>query len=217
MSAVDTALQKPKLRGVSHEIAFYVSLCAGIALALNVPPSIRATTIVYAASLAFLFGVSALYHRPTWSPRARAWMRRLDHAAIYVLIAGTFTPFSNALDPDSARTLLVVAWGGATAGFFQSLFWAHAPKPVSAVLYVALGWAILPFMSRIAAVTGATGIVLMAAGGVTYTVGAIIYAMKRPNPVPGWFGYHEVFHALVVVAAALHFGSVLTVLSPLAP
>lgn len=199
-------LEKPKLRGVSHEIAFYLSLCAILVLSLRTPTTrTLVATLVYGGCLAFLFGASALYHRPTWTPQARARMRRVDHAAIYLLIAGTITPFALSLDADSARQMLLVAWGGAAGGVLQCLFWPNAPKPVATVLYLMLGWSIVPFLSRIEAVAGVNALMLLAAGGLAYTVGAVVYAVRRPNPLPTWFGYHEIFHALVVVAASLHF------------
>lgn len=197
--------RRPLLRGVSHEIAFYVAVVAGLALVAAAPPGARVRVAVYAASLATLLGVSALYHRHDWAPAPRAVMRRLDHAAIFLLIAGTYTPFSLLLAPTHAHVLLAVAWGGATAGILQVLFWPKAPKPVIALIYVAFGWTAMPLMPVIGAAIGAGRLALFAAGGVAYSVGALVYARRRPNPFPRVFGYHEIFHALVVLAAVLHF------------
>ncbi|MBF5045698.1 hemolysin III family protein [Aggregicoccus sp. 17bor-14] len=202
---------KPLLRGVSHQAAASVALGAGAVLVALAPTApARAAALVYALSLVAMFAVSALYHRPTWSPRARARMRRLDHATIFVLIAGTFTPFAVlGLGGSAATTLLAVAWGGALLGLLQSLFWVHAPKPVSALLYLALGWAISPYFGALRAAVGTRALGLLLAGGVAYSVGALVYALRRPNPFPRVFGYHEVFHALVIVASVCHFAAVL--------
>ena len=208
MNAAAPPPPKPTLRGVSHEIGFYVALVAGVALVVWSPPLARVQAAVYAGSLATLLGVSALYHRPTWAPAQRRWLRRLDHAAIFVLIAGTATPFSLLLPAGSARALLAIAWGGTTAGVLQAMLWVDAPKPLIAALYLALGWAIAPFVPALAGSLGRAQIALLFAGGVAYSVGAVVYARRRPNPAPLVFGYHEIFHALVLVAAVLHFVAV---------
>ncbi|WP_243337392.1 PAQR family membrane homeostasis protein TrhA [Anaeromyxobacter soli] len=199
------AAEKPLLRGVSHEIAAFVALAAWIALALVSPSArARAAANVYGASLFTLFAVSALYHRPTWPPRARRWMRRLDHSAIFLLIAGTYTPFCLVLGGARGEALLVIAWGGAALGILQSILWVRAPKPLIAVIYVLLGWVILPVMPALVARLGPGAIALLGAGGIAYSLGAVVYATRRPDPFPRVFGYHEIFHALVVVAAGLH-------------
>ncbi len=200
---------KPRLRGVSHQIACFVALVAGALLYVATPVGeARRSVAVYTLSLATLFGVSAAYHRPHWQPRARQWMRRLDHAAIFVFIAGTYTPLSLALPPAQGATLRAVVWGGALAGVLQSLLWVTAPKPLIAVIYVVLGWSIAPYVREVYAAVGATPLALVLGGGVVYSLGAVVYAKKRPDPVPAVFGYHEVFHALVIVAAMLHFVAV---------
>jgi hemolysin III len=197
---------KPLLRGVSHEIAAGVALAAWIALAVLAPGARgRAAANVYGASLFTLFAVSALYHRPTWPPRARAFMRRLDHSAIFVLIAGTYTPFCLLLGGARGAGLLAFVWTGAALGVLQSILWVHAPRAVVAALTVALGWVVVPVLPALRGLLGAPGVALLAGGGVLYTLGAVIYASRRPDPFPRVFGYHEVFHALVIVAAALHF------------
>jgi hemolysin III len=200
---------KPLLRGVSHEIAAFAALAAWIALAV-LAPSVRgrAAANVYGASLFTLFLVSAVYHRTDWAPRARAWMRRLDHSAIFLLIAGTYTPVCLLLPRASGRPLLAIVWGGAALGIVQSVLWVHAPKPLVAAIYVALGWALLPVLPTVREVLGAPALGLLAGGGAAYTVGAIVYAVQRPDPFPRVFGYHEVFHALVIAAAACHFAVV---------
>lgn len=196
---------KPLLRGVSHELAAGVALAAWIALAV-LAPSQRALAAanVYGASLFALFAVSALYHRPTWPQRARLWLRRLDHSAIFLLVAGTYTPFCLVLGGARGDWLLAVVWGGATLGILQSVLWVRAPKPLVAAVYVLLGWVILPVLPALVALLGPGAVALLAAGGLTYSLGAVVYAARRPDPFPRVFGYHEVFHALVVVAAGLH-------------
>jgi hemolysin III len=204
-------LVKPRLRGVSHQWAFFVSCAIGAALVAAAPsgtPRLAAT--IYAVSVAVLFGVSALYHRITWaSAAARRWMRRLDHSAIFVLIAGTYTPFALlVLDGPIATVILVVVWAGALGGILLKLVWIDAPKLITAIVYVALGWVAVAAFPDLIDELGLTGTALVVAGGLLYTAGALVYAFKRPDPVPTVFGYHEVFHALVIVAAALQYAVV---------
>jgi hemolysin III len=201
---------KPKLRGVLHQWAACGALCAGAVL-VALAPSPRAAAAVgaFAGSLVALFAVSAVYHRVDWSAAARARMRRLDHASIFVLIAGTYTPIAVlALPRDSGHSLLIAAWGAALLGILQSLFWIRAPKAISALLAVAVGWTIIPYLGAARASLSTLELSLIAAGGIAYTAGAIAYALKRPNPYPEILGYHEVFHALTIVGAALHFAVV---------
>jgi hemolysin III len=204
-------LVKPRLRGVSHQWAFFVSCAIGAALVVAAPsgtPRLAAT--IYAVSVAALFGVSALYHRITWaSAAARRWMRRLDHSAIFVLIAGTYTPFALlVLDGPIATVILVVVWAGALGGILLKLVWIDAPKLITAIVYVALGWVAVAAFPDLIDELGLTGTALVVAGGLLYTAGALVYAFRRPDPVPTVFGYHEVFHALVIVAAALQYAVV---------
>jgi hemolysin III len=201
-------LGKPRLRGVSHQWAFYVSLALGAALvAAAEAGQPRLAAAVYAVSVAALFGTSALYHRITWaSQAARRWMKRLDHSMIFFLIAGTYTPFALlVLDGTLATVILLVVWTGALAGIVMKLVWIDAPKALVAILYLALGWVAVAAFPTMLDELGITGTVLVAVGGLLYTVGALVYAFQRPNPAPTVFGYHEVFHALVILAAALQY------------
>jgi hemolysin III len=204
---------KPLLRGVFHQVGFFVALVAGVALVLQAQgTSVKLACAAYAASLALLLGTSALYHRPTWSPRARARMRRADHSAIFVLIAGTYTPMAMVLPAASARTMLMVAWTGALLGVVRAVLWVNAPKWFVAVLALAMGWIALLYLPTIGSITGPAVLVWMGLGGVLYSIGAVIYAVRRPNPWPKTFGYHEIFHTLIIVAAACHFVSVVAAL-----
>jgi hemolysin III len=201
---------KPRLRGVSHQYAFFVALAAGAALVvLAQGAEARAAVGVYALSLAAMFGASALYHRIDWPPRASAWVRRLDHSMIYVLVAGTYTPFALlVLAPTMGWTILGVAWGGAVLGVAVSLLWIDAPRWLTALFYVALGWVGFVVMPQLWHRAGPLTVALLAAGGLLYTFGAVVYARQRPDPAPRIFGYHEVFHALVIAAAMAHFTAV---------
>jgi hemolysin III len=204
-------LVKPRLRGVSHQWAFFVSCAIGAALVIAAPAGTpRLAAAIYALSVSALFGVSALYHRITWaSATARRWMRRLDHSAIFVLIAGTYTPFALlVLDGGIATVILVVVWAGALGGILLKLVWIDAPKLLTAIVYVALGWVAVAAFPDLFEELGVTGSALVVAGGFLYTAGAVVYALKRPDPVPTVFGYHEVFHALVILAAALQYAVV---------
>lgn len=201
---------KPRWRGVLHQYAFFVAVGAGAMLVIAAEGGqARVAALVYAIGLAGLLGTSALYHRVTWrKPSARMWMRRLDHSMIFVLIAATVTPIAMLTLDDPTRTvLLAVAWGGTAAGVLLNLAWPTAPKWLSSAVYLAIGWSGAVAIPELAAyAVGA--LILVAIGGVLYTAGAIIYAVQRPNPAPRVFGYHEIFHALVVGAAALHFAAV---------
>jgi hemolysin III len=205
------AAVKPKLRGVSHEWAFFVSLFlgAGLIVAAKTPEATLAVAI-YAVSLSALLGTSALYHRVEWSrPHARRWMRRLDHSMIFFLIAGTYTPFALlVLDGPLADAILVVVWAGAIAGAIVEMIWIDHPKWVAALIYMSLGWVAAVAFPGLWDEMGIAGILLVAAGGLLYTAGAVVYATQRPNPNPRVFGYHEVFHLLVIAAAAAHFAAI---------
>ena len=202
---------KPRLRGVSHQWAFFVSVVTGVALVLAAPNG-RATAAVaiYAFSVAGLFGASALYHRINWSTTgARRWMRRLDHSMIFLLIAGTYTPFAVlALNGPLATAILIVVWAAALGGIVLKLAWIDAPKWLVALIYVAIGWVALAAFPQLLSKLGVTATAMVAAGGLLYTAGAVVYARQRPDPVPTVFGYHEIFHALVILAAALQYAVV---------
>ena len=201
-------LTKPRLRGVSHQWAFFVSVALGAALVIVAPSGQpRLAAAIYALSVAALFGTSALYHRITWaSHAARRWMRRLDHSMIFCLIAGTYTPFALlVLEGDLATVILIVVWAGALAGVLMKLVWIDAPKALVAVTYIMLGWVAVAAFPDMIERLGVTASVLVAVGGLLYTLGALVYAFQRPNPAPSVFGYHEVFHALVILAAALQY------------
>lgn len=207
LGALNTPLVKPRLRGVLHQYAFFVSLALGVSLVVLAPAGrAKLAAAIYAVAVSGLLGTSALYHRVTWSNRVRAWMRRLDHSMIFVLIAGTYTPFALlVLSGTLARAILIVVWAGAAAGVVLKLAWITAPRWVTAAVYVALGWVAIAAMPDLASALGAAAVALVMAGGVLYTAGAVIYALKRPDPAPTVFGYHEIFHVLVVAAAAAHF------------
>src|SRR6185369_14650159 len=207
---------KPRLRGVMHQYAFFVSLVSGGVL-LALAPTRRALAVaaIYGLSVSALFGASALYHRITWSAARRRWMARLDHSMINVLIAGTFTPFGVlALSGTLAVVLLVVVWSGALAGIALHLVWIDVPKWLSALLYVLLGWVGVAAMPQLVVQAGWPPTLLLFIGGLVYSAGALVYALRRPDPVPAVFGYHEVFHALVVVAALTHYVAVLMTVLP---
>jgi hemolysin III len=173
-------------------------------------------TWIYAAALAAMFGVSALYHRVDWrSTRVRTWMRRLDHSTILLLIAGTYTPFALlAFEGAVADAVLVTVWVGAAAGLVLNLAWIDAPKWLVAIVFVALGWVgVIAFPQMID--LGIAPATLILAGGALYTLGAVTYALRRPNPAPAVFGYHEIFHLLVIGAAATHFVAIAAFVLPL--
>jgi hemolysin III len=198
---------KPRLRGVSHQYAFFISLGCGVALILGASDGkARLAASVYAVAVSALLGTSALYHRVTWRPNARRWMRRLDHSMIFVLIAGTYTPVALlALKGSLASTILIVLWAGALGGVVFKLLWIDAPKWLLAGVYVALGLVSAAVFGQLPAAIGWLGVAGLATGGLLYVLGAIVYASGRPNPWPKVFGYHEIFHALVIAAAALQY------------
>jgi len=202
---------KPTLRGVLHHWAAFVAGGAGLVL-VGMSPTWRAALAsgVFALSLVMLFTVSATYHLVNWTPPARAWMRKADHASIFILIAGTYTPVALlALPPSVGTRLSWIVWGGATLGVLKSLFWAHSSKVITAALAVAVGWSIVPYIGEVRQSVAPGIIALVAAGGIAYTLGAVAYATKRPDLKPGVFGYHELFHACTLVGAGLHFIAVL--------
>ena len=208
---ITASSEKPLLRGFSHQLAAFAALAAGALLVAASPTALAAiASVVYGATLALMFGASAAYHRGSWGPVASARMRRLDHAAIFLIIAGTYTPLCLlGIGGASGTRLLLIAWTGALAGILRATLWVHAPRALSAILYVALGWIVLGYLPELRAGAGLAGMVLLGIGGLLYTVGAVIYALRRPDPWPKVFGYHEIFHALVIAASLCHFVVVL--------
>lgn len=205
------AAVKPKLRGVSHQWAFVVSLFLGAALIVAADTAQATLAVaIYAVSLSALLGTSALYHRVDWRrPEMRRWMRRLDHSMIFFLIAGTYTPIALlALDGPLADAILLVVWIGAIAGAVVEMIWIDHPKWVAALIYMALGWVAAVAFPGLWDEMGLAGVLLIALGGLLYTAGAVVYATQRPDPNPRVFGYHEVFHLFVILAAAAHFAAV---------
>ena len=211
-------LVKPRLRGVFHEVAFFGSLATGVSLIWAAPTAgSKAIMAVYALAITSLFGVSALFHRHTWGPVGRRRMRRLDHSTIFIAIAGSYTAVAGiALTGWARTTVLCVVWGGAAIGITLRQVWLDAPKWVIALPYVVVGWAALAVLPQLFHVLGVVGFILLLCGGVAYSTGAVVYAMKRPNPVPGVLGYHEVFHGFTIVGAVLHFIVIAFFVLPLA-
>jgi hemolysin III len=205
------AAVKPKLRGVSHECAFFLSLGFGVALiVLAKTPKATLAVAIYAISLSALFGTSALYHRVDWKrPNVRLWMRRLDHSMIFFLIAGTYTPFALlVLHGILASAILVVVWAGAIAGAVVEMVWINHPKWASVLIYMSISWVAVVAFPELWSAMGVGGALLVAGGGLLYTAGAVVYATQRPNPSPAIFGYHEIFHLFVIAAAIAHFSAI---------
>ncbi len=197
----------PRLRGVIHAYAFWFALAAGALLVvLAQGERARGAAAVYALGLCGLFAGSALYHRWRWNPRWRPLLRRVDHSTIFLFIAATYTPVALlVLHGPLATVVLIVAWAGALGGILFSLAWITAPRALVAATYVGLGWVAVVVTPQLIDRAGIAPTILIAAGGLLYTVGATVYAFKRPNPWPATFGFHEVFHTLVTTAALVHF------------
>lgn len=195
---------KPLFRGWQHLIATPLSLAASIVVTVLAPTSAtRLASAVYLVCSLLLFGISATYHCFYWANGWDKFWQRLDHSNIFLLIAGTYTPLCVALLPLADTTfVLSLVWGGAGAGIVFSLFWPDAPRWLTVLCYVALGWVAIWYIPKLWAAGGARVVILIAAGGVLYTIGAVIYALKRPNPSPKWFGFHEIFHTFTVLAWA---------------
>jgi hemolysin III len=208
--AATVAELKPRLRGWLHAYAAAISIATGAALiavaaALRGGP-VATTTSIYCATVTMLFGTSALYHRVNWGPAAHRLMKRLDHSMIFVFIAGTYTPIAALTLPrNSAIAVLVAVWTGALFGVGLQTAWPSSPRWLSAPCYIALGWVAVFVMPQLLHNAGVAVFVLIVAGGAVYTVGGVVYALKRPNPVPGVFGFHEVFHLCTLVAALCHY------------
>jgi len=197
---------KPKLRGWLHAAIVPLTLAAGIVLiALSPTLSTRVGSTVYAVTALSLFGVSAVYHRGTWSPRAHAFLKRLDHSNIFLLIAGSYTPFTLILLQGTERILLLsIVWGGALLGVFFRIFWTNAPRWLYTPIYIALGWAAV-FWAEDFTHAGPAVAALVVTGGILYTLGGIVYAAKWPDPFPKWFGFHEIFHVFTIAAFVCHY------------
>jgi hemolysin III len=201
------AFDIPRMRGVTHAYAFWCALvAAGLLVALAPGGAPRVAAAIYGVGLCALFGGSGLYHRWRWNPRWRPVLRRIDHSTIYVFIAATYTPVAVlVLDGTMRWAVLATVWVGAAAGVTFSVAWISAPRALCAGTYVALGWVALVCFPELWAALPVAPVVLIAAGGVLYTVGAVIFALGRPNPWPRTFGFHEIFHVFVILAAAAHF------------
>lgn len=200
---------RPHLRGWLHAGAFPLVVLFGLAL-VTATPTLRGRIgmAIFVATACLLFGTSALYHRGRWTPGARKLLRRFDHANIFLIIAGTYSAFALALLPDGqARTLLLIMWISAVAGVLFKVFWVGAPRWLSTPIYIALGWVAVFYIEPFYRAGGALVLALIVLGGVLYTLGGIVYALRRPDPNPRWFGFHEIFHSLTIAAFAAHFAA----------
>jgi hemolysin III len=200
-------LEKPRLRGWLHAGTFPLALVGGIVLICLAPTAGAALACaVFAVSSWLLFGVSGIYHRGSWGPKWAAILRRFDHTNIFLIIAGTYTPLSvMLLSRHSATVLLTLVWAGALIGIGFRMFWLGAPRWVYVPCYIALGWAAMFYMPQFLHSGGVAVLVLIIVGGLLYSVGALFYALKRPNFSPRWFGFHELFHSFTVAAFACHY------------
>jgi hemolysin III len=200
---------KPRLRGVFHELGFYAALGLGVALVATAEGGrARVAAAVFSTSVIVCFGASALYHRPTWTPHVRAWLARLDHAGVYLLIAGSYTPFGLlVMSKEWAIPVLAIVWSGALAAILLKLLWVRSPKWLSATIGLGLGWVAVAAISQLLRLPLA-GVLLVAAGGLLYTGGAIVYIRRRPDPMPSVLGYHELFHVLTLAATGCLYASI---------
>ncbi|HVP66167.1 MAG TPA: hemolysin III family protein [Anaeromyxobacteraceae bacterium] len=209
--------EKPRLRGVSHQLAAIAAVPAVYWLVTSAPSGpARTGATVYGATLVALLSVSTFYHRVYWPSSIRHVIGRVDHSAIFLLIAGTYTPFCLLLGPGAGRNLLVSVWIAASLGILLVVFWPGMPKKLRSALYVLLGWFVFPTLPALHAALGDGALLLLFAGGFFYTVGAVIYAIRRPDPFPRVFGFHEIFHLFVIAAAVCHFFVVVTAIRALA-
>jgi len=206
---------RPRLRGVLHAIGAPIAVVLGLVLILLANTARERTGVaVYAASLIGLFTMSAIYHRGDWRPAVKGWLQRVDHSMIFILIAGTYTPFCLlVLAGSTSWIVLSIVWGGAILGVVTRLAWVNAPKALFVPFYLALGWVAITVAPALAAGASTATNVLLVVGGVLYRVGEIIFATRRPDPFPQVFGFHEVFHALTMAAAACHAAAIVLVLT----
>lgn len=198
---------RPLLRGVLHQAMFFVAVVVAPFLVVAADGTRRRlAAAAFSASVAACFGASALYHRVSWTPRVRPWMRRVDHAGIYLLIAGTYAPVSLLVLGGAWRpTILAIVWGGAALAIVLKFAWVAAPKWLAAAIGMALGWVAVVVVPQMVVLLNPAAFVLLVVGGLAYTAGAIVYARRRPDPVPAVFGYHELFHALTLLAVTCHY------------
>lgn len=198
---------KPLLRGVLHQCAFFLSLVVGALLVATASSdAARWSGLVFATSVTAMFGASALYHRGTWAPRKRQWLRRLDHAMIFLLIAGTYTPVGLLILSGAWQVVvLTVVWTGAACAILIRLLWTDGPRWIAVAIAVGLGWVAVLVLPQLVRGIAPAGVALLLTGGLLYTLGSLVYARKRPNPLPAVYGFHEVFHTLVIAAAACQY------------
>jgi hemolysin III len=197
---------RPLLRGVLHEIGLIAACVVGTLLIVGVDAGRVPEAAVFASSVVACLTISTLYHRIVWTPRLRYWMRRLDHVGIYLLIAGTYTPVGLiSLHGATQVVVLALVWSGTAVAVLLELCWRRAPRWLTVPIAIALGWAGVVALPQLEAHAGTAAVVLLCAGGIAYTAGAVVYAAKRPDPVPHVFGYHELFHALTLVAIACQY------------
>ena len=204
---------KPHLRGWLHAGMAPISVVLGIVLVALSPPPYRWAAALYSVTAVMLFGTSALYHRFNWKPRTKILLKRLDHSNIFLIIAGSYTPFAVVLlPPNQEKVLLILVWSGALAGVLFRVFWVGAPRWLYTPIYIALGWVAIFYLPAFWAAGGPVVVILLAVGGLCYSAGGVVYALKRPNPSPTWFGFHEIFHALTLAGFLTQYIAVSLVL-----
>lgn len=209
MTKLTTTVERPRMKGWIHAAMTPISVVMGVLLVIHAGSGDKWSTAIFSVTAVLLFGVSAVYHLGHWSARGTAILRRMDHANIFLIIAGSFTPLATMLlAPDTAKVLLWIVWVGAFAGVMMHMFWLHAPRWLYTPVYVGLGWVAVGYMGKFYETGGWTIVLLIAGGGLAYTVGALFYALKKPNLVPGWFGFHELFHVCTVIGYSCHFAAV---------
>ena len=208
MTAAIEAYQalKPRMRGWLHAGAVPAAVIAGLVLILLAPAELRWAAIIYVVSTVALFGISATYHRGTWGPRTHGVLKRMDHATIFIFIAGTYTPIALTVVGGTAGTVLLwIVWLAALAGVIFRVFWVGAPRWLIVPAYISMGWAAVFFIPEILSNGGMAIFLLIAVGGLCYSVGAVIYGLKRPDPSPNWFGFHEIFHSFTLGGYVSHY------------